>query len=280
MLLTDYGVLTWSQYNKKKYTNLGYEFTGYGDQVKIKFDDLPKSSKALVKAQCDYCGEVFETTFGNCTTAMNCRVKKITCNNPECKHAKLIEALSLPEVKQKRVNTNLEKYGATNPFGADVIKEKIVRTNMEKYGVPYTQQSKEVHEKTMATCLEKYGVQNYVELFKGKFIKENSPVWKGGVAAGRAERATYEYREWRTAVFNRDHYTCCKCGARNGNGYSVGLNAHHIRNWKDNTDLRYDVSNGVTLCEKCHMEFHSLYGKRDNTPEQLYDFLELDEKIC
>lgn len=60
----------------------------------------------------------------------------------------------------------------------------------------------------------------------------------------------------------------------------VELNAHHIKNWKDNEDLRYDVDNDITLCEKCHTRFHSMYGKRNNIEEQLSEFLNLDKKIC
>lgn len=30
--------------------------------------------------------------------------------------------------------------------------------------------------------------------------------------------------------------------------------------------------NGVCLCEKCHKEFHHIYGYRDNTKEQFEKF--------
>ena len=34
-----------------------------------------------------------------------------------------------------------------------------------------------------------------------------------------------------------------------------------------------DENNGITLCEKCHNNFHSIYGKRHNTLQQLNEFL-------
>ena len=41
---------------------------------------------------------------------------------------------SLEKSKEKRRQTNLEKYGCENPFQSDEIKEKIKQTNLEKYG--------------------------------------------------------------------------------------------------------------------------------------------------
>ena len=66
---------------------------------------------------------------------------------------------------------------------------------------------------------------------------------------------------------------------KNGNGKTVVLNAHHIKNWADNPDDRFDLNNGITLCEKCHSEFHRKYGKKDNTNTQLFEFLS-DKKVC
>lgn len=65
-------------------------------------------------------------------------------------------------------------------------------------------------------------------------------------------RNTPEYIAWRTAVFERDKYTCQRCGKR-----GVRLEAHHVKPWAEYPEFRYDVSNGITMCEKCHKGEHS-----------------------
>jgi hypothetical protein len=64
-------------------------------------------------------------------------------------------------------------------------------------------------------------------------------------------RATMEYKEWRRSVFIRDEFTCQKCQQIGGK-----LEAHHIKKFHKYTDLRYTVTNGLTLCRPCHMEEH------------------------
>ena len=60
-------------------------------------------------------------------------------------------------------------------------------------------------------------------------------------------RQSAAYRQWRTAVFERDDYTCQFCSKRGGK-----LNADHIKPFVYFPELRLDVDNGRTLCEPCH----------------------------
>jgi len=60
------------------------------------------------------------------------------------------------------------------------------------------------------------------------------------------------YLQWRSDVFQRDNWMCQTCGERSKAGNSVYLEAHHIRGWTKYPKLRYKVSNGITLCLKCH----------------------------
>lgn len=80
--------------------------------------------------------------------------------------------------------------------------------------------------------------------------------WKGGKA--RRILNNREYKEWRTAVFERDEYTCQRCHT-NG-GY---LNAHHIVRWCDSEEKRFDIDNGLTLCKTCHKLEHGWHIKHN-----------------
>jgi hypothetical protein len=98
---------------------------------------------------------------------------------------------------------------------------------------------------------------------------DKNPAWKGGITSENQKiKNSNIYRNWRKSVYQRDHYTCLKCKRIAGI-----LRAHHKYNFADFPDLRFDVSNGATLCKGCHDEFHVLFGKIDNNPEQLIKFL-------
>jgi len=100
---------------------------------------------------------------------------------------------------------------------------------------------------------------------------EKSCFWKGGITPeNKLIRCGIEYRLWREAVFARDNWTCQKCENRGGR-----LHPHHINNFADFPELRFAINNGITFCEECHKKFHKKYGIRNNTKEQIGEFITL-----
>lgn len=79
---------------------------------------------------------------------------------------------------------------------------------------------------------------------------EKSHFWKGGITAEHELiRSSIEYAEWRRQVYERDDYTCQRCGSQRGGTF----NAHHIKGFATYPELRFEVSNGATLCaDPCH----------------------------
>jgi hypothetical protein len=79
----------------------------------------------------------------------------------------------------------------------------------------------------------------------------DNPMWKGGVTL-QNDRHVPEYRIWRRAVYERDNYICQQCGDSSG----ANLHAHHIQSFAAFPDLRFVVSNGLTVCDLCHRHIH------------------------
>lgn len=81
------------------------------------------------------------------------------------------------------------------------------------------------------------------------------------------KRKVLENSEWRKDVFERDNYTCKICKERGG-----VINAHHLDSWHWCKERRFDLDNGVCLCKCCHTEFHKIYGNKDNTAEEFFEY--------
>jgi ribosomal protein L32 len=83
-----------------------------------------------------------------------------------------------------------------------------------------------------------------------------------GVAVQAADhpsrtRDSSAYGDWRAAVVERDGHRCRDCGATGGR-----MHAHHIADWDDAPELRFEAANGLTLCAACHGKRHTPKGTR------------------
>ena len=99
------------------------------------------------------------------------------------------------------------------------------------------------------------------------------PNWKGTTPEAISARMNMEYKNWRKAVYERDNYVCQICLDKTHDR----LQAHHIFSFARNPKIRYELKNGITLCDHCHDNhfkgsFHQTYGTLDNTPEQLQEY--------
>lgn len=57
---------------------------------------------------------------------------------------------------------------------------------------------------------------------------------------------------WAREVRIRDNHKCVQCGR------SRHLTAHHLFNKFKYPLLKYNISNGISLCFNCHIELHKL----------------------
>ena len=83
------------------------------------------------------------------------------------------------------------------------------------------------------------------------YAGEKHHAWIDGRSRSREQERSTEmkhgqYREWRRRVFERDGFKCRICFAKGTQ------NAHHIKTYRKFPKLRYELSNGITLCSTCH----------------------------
>ncbi len=69
--------------------------------------------------------------------------------------------------------------------------------------------------------------------------------------------ASIDGKQWRMAVLKRDRNRCVDCG-------KSATHVHHIKPRAQLKTLKelYDINNGVTLCNPCHMRRHRLHDYR------------------
>jgi hypothetical protein len=101
---------------------------------------------------------------------------------------------------------------------------------------------------------------------------EKHPMWNSSLSNEERfhRRDTHQHEEWRNLVLRRDGWKCVCC--KNSKSKENRLHAHHLCNYKDFPEDRFDVKNGVTLCSKCHKLFHGIYGQQGATLEHFQEF--------
>lgn len=89
-------------------------------------------------------------------------------------------------------------------------------------------------------------------------VGEGNPNWVDGQGYARNRKSANErgarHKAWAAAVKERDGHRCTVCSG------TKGLSAHHHEDWRSSPEKRYELSNGVTLCQSCHMKEHSSRG--------------------
>lgn len=154
-------------------------------------------------------------------------------NNFQCKGFRL--HLDHKSVWQKMSN---EKAGILIKAIFQYKTTGVITVNLEEYGLDLIME--------MIICQ----LKKDDEISRSKEYHWN---WKGGVTSvNKAIRNSPDYRHWREMVFRRDCYTCQFC-----HKHGIKLHAHHIKSFAEYPEFRFEVNNGVTLCESCHYKEHS-----------------------
>jgi hypothetical protein len=110
--------------------------------------------------------------------------------------------------------------------------------------------------------------KNHSHYWLGKTGKQTPNYKDGRTPENKKIRSSVEIKLWRKSCMERDDFTCQKTGQKGGD-----LTVHHINNFADFPELRTSIENGITLSKKSHEEFHKEYGRKNNTKEQLEEFI-------
>lgn len=116
----------------------------------------------------------------------------------------------------------------------------------EKCGINFTAKAYRKKRFCCAKCRNDFmaaGGESHWNFSGGGANKHNKRLWKS-------------HRKWRDDVVKRDGGACVLCRS------TQSIEVHHIDGFAYNRSLQCDVSNGVTLCKKCHRSYHKKYGKQ------------------
>ena len=178
--------------------------------------------------------------------------------------------------KGKFIEINLTCLYCNKNFRVRVWRKNIAKFCSSACNIRYYLPRKQIPQKKQCLWCKKIILLTQWNINKRKYCSlkcrgkahaknmkgSNSHFWKGGVTPkNKIIRNSKRFSNWRTKIFIRDNYTCQKCGNKNGNGARVNLEAHHIRSFSEFPKLRFVISNGITLCKKCHYKTFNYGGK-------------------
>lgn len=113
MIINQRVITKWNRRTKQYYSNLGYEFTKYGNELEIDVFHLPKGSSLIIKAICDYCNESLlnrrrvdlkDNEKDCCINCMHLKVSEIQIENASKNGNSLAE--KFPELIKEWSNKN------------------------------------------------------------------------------------------------------------------------------------------------------------------------------
>jgi len=209
-----------------------------------------------IKRICQSCGKNFE-------------VEKFQVDNGQgkfCSHQCMFDS--------RKIRTNIKCPNCKKTFSAQIFKIKLNKKHIfcslkcfreytkglvtlicKNCGKEYKTYRSHIKYRGSSCCSKKC----LIEYYSGK----NNHFWKGGVKFWkRRDTSSLQHKQWREAVFTRDNWTCQRCDARSKAGSPLIIYPHHIKFYAKYPKLRYEVDNGITLCEECHKKTHKEFREK------------------
>ena len=221
----------------------GYKFITTKDELELRYNSANKSTGGCLKI-------TVECVAGHVREVRSAHFKK---GKAKC-----------------RACLGMEKYSF------EYVKEYIESAGYKLLSTKYVNNL----SKLKVSCLAKHDYEVSFACFKlgsrcvaclnATRRDENHPSYNPLISQEEREkqRKSSACRDWTKKVYERDDYTCQKCGVR-----GKRMNAHHIHSYAKHADLRHDVNNGAALCVPCHKQFHKQYGACRFLPNDFYKWM-------
>lgn len=230
----------------KKYRDMGIN-CNVNDIINIPIEKLSKSSHVLLNCKCDKCGKNLKREYRDCL-----KKKDILCE--KC----------FPSIlgKSKKDDSFIGKK-----FGRLTILERSSKAkHLQKVrcicdcGKEMEGYLSNIKKGTTSSCgcLKK-------ELQTG----ENNNRWNENLTE-KDRKKQRKLRHLSQSLAYECHKKCnFKCYNCKSNRKII---AHHLNSWKLFPEERFDQNNLITLCNKCHKEYHRNVNIKNVTKENFYIF--------
>lgn len=172
--------MKWSNTNKTRYIELGYEYTKIGEFFYPRAEDVLKcSSGAKIPVKCDYCGNTFYPTSRNYEKLH--KKDSIDCC-VACKGKKIRETI-------------LDKYGVTSMVDIPGVRDKMKKTCLERYGTETPLHNLDIFQKTQDSLNKHYGISGGIkDLGTIKEVREKTNATMMDRYGGRAPLCSYKIK--------------------------------------------------------------------------------------
>lgn len=135
---------------------------------------------------------------------------------------------------------------------AGLATQEAVTFWLRKHGIPRRSVSE-------ARALKHWGAVGEANPMYGKRGAECPRYIDGSSPERQRMYSRSEGLQFLQAVYRRDNWTCARCGEKKGGKRTLA--AHHLKQWAGHPELRFDMSNVVSLCVRCHLWVHSKANK-------------------
>ena len=144
----------------------------------------------------------------------------------------------------------LKEYASKS--ASDIAKEQ----NCHKNNILFWLAKHKIKTRTISETrkLKYWGAKGISNPMYGKYGRKN-PNWNGGYSPERqCQYARYAWKELAKSILKRDNYKCQSCQTPHSSKNKLVV--HHKKQWSCYPELRFEPSNLITLCEKCHKNAH------------------------